>query len=46
MRSEAYWQLFLATGSPDAYLMYNEAKRMELTHVFEHEGPGAAGHTL
>ena len=46
MRSDTYWQLFLTTGSPEAYLMYNEAKRMEQTHVLEHERPGAAGHTL
>lgn len=46
MRPELYWQLFLKTGSPEAYLMYNEAKRMEQTHVPQHEGPGCSGHTL
>ena len=46
MNSDAYWKLFLATGSPEAYLAYHEAKRMEHTHVLEHERPGAAGHTL
>lgn len=46
MNSSAYWQLFLTTGSPEAYLMYNEAKRLEHSHVFEHERPGATGHSL
>jgi len=46
MRSELYWHLFLKTGSPQAYLMYNEAKRLEQTHVSQHEGPGCAGHPL
>ena len=46
MRPELYWQLFLKTGSPEAYLMYNEAKRMEQTHVPQYEGPGGPGHTL
>ena len=46
MRSELYWQLFLKTGSPEAYMMYNEAKRMEQTHVPQYERPGCSGHTL
>ena len=46
MKSDAYWQLFLTTGSPEAYLAYHEAKRMEQTHVFEHERFGAANYSL
>ena len=46
MKSELYWQLFVKTGSPEVYLMYNEAKRMEQSHVFEHKGFGATGYTL
>ncbi len=26
MRAEVLWELFQATGSPEAYLMYQEAK--------------------
>lgn len=46
MKSELCWQLFLKTGSPEAYLMYNEAKRWEQCHVPQHEGPGGTGHTI
>ena len=46
MKSKMYWQLFLETGSPEAYLMYNEAKRLEQVHVHQYEGPGDTGHTL
>lgn len=46
MKSELYWHLFLKTGSPEAYLMYNEAKRLEKIHVPQHEGTGGAGYTL
>lgn len=46
MRPELYWQLFLKTGSPEVYLMYNEAKRLEQKHVSQYEGPGCSGHTL
>ena len=46
MKSNLYWHLFLKTGSPEAYLMYNEAKRMEQSNVPQHEGPGNSGHSL
>ena len=46
MRSDTFWQLFLKTGSPEVYLMYNEARRSEQSHVPEYEGPGYPGHTL
>lgn len=46
MKSDLCWQLFLKTGSPEAYLMYNEAKRMEMSHVSQYEGPGRSGHTI
>ena len=46
MKSEMYWQLFLKTGSPEAYLMYNEARRLEQSHVPQYQGPGGSGHTL
>ena len=46
MRSDLYWQLFLETGSPEAYLMYNEARRMEQSHVPQYQGPGSPGRSL
>ena len=46
MNSELYWHLFLKTGSPQVYLMYNEAKRLEQVDVPKHEGSGHSGHSL
>ena len=46
MKSELYWQLFLKTGSPEAYLIYNEARRLEQNHVPQHDGAGGSGYTL
>lgn len=38
MNVESYWNLFLDTGAPEAYILYNIARRMEDKHVFD--GPG------
>ena len=46
MKSNVCWQLFLETGSPEAYILYNEAKRLELSHVPQYEGPGGSGYTI
>lgn len=46
MKSDTLWQLFLKTGAPEIYLMYNEARRLEQSHVPEYEGPGCSGHAL
>ena len=46
MNAGDYWQLFLDTGAPEAYMMYTQAKRMETGHVFDDSGIGAPGHGL
>ena len=46
MKSDLFWQLFLKTGSPEAYLSYHEARRLEQNHVPQHEGAGSSGYTL
>lgn len=46
MTKDDYWHLFLATGSPEAYLLYNQAKRMDSSHVSDHESTGASGNRL
>ena len=46
MNAQGLWQLFLDTGAPEYYLLYNKAKMMEETHVFDDPGPGAAGNGL
>lgn len=42
MNKQELWQLFLETGAPEAYLLYNRAKRMELSHVSDNQSTGIA----
>jgi len=46
MKAVDYWQLIMETGAPEAYLLYNAAKRMESTYVPNSTGPGDPGHTI
>lgn len=46
MNARQYWLLFLDTGAPEAYLMYQEAKRLENVHVSDNQGIGSAGNGL
>lgn len=38
MNALDYWQLFLETGSPEAYLMYSKQLKSEDTHVYDRPG--------
>ena len=38
MKSTDYWQLFLETGAPEAYLMYSKQLKSEAEYVYD--GPG------
>ena len=46
MNAQQLWQTFLETGSPEVYLLYNQAKRVEQNHVFDSSRAGPAGHSL
>ena len=46
MNTQQLWQTFLETGSPEVYLLYNQAKRMEQSHVLDGSGACAACHSL
>ena len=46
MQSQEYWKLFIETGIPEMYLMFNSARKMEKEHVLDDSGTGAASHTL
>lgn len=46
MNAVEYWNLFMETGAPEAYLSYLQARKMEETHVSDHPRPGAPGHGL
>jgi len=42
MEQELYWRLFLDTGAPEFYLLYQKALR-GATYVLENRGSGPAG---
>lgn len=46
MDSQSLWRMFMQTGSPEMYLLYTEAKRMEERSVFDGQGTGDARHQL
>ena len=46
MRSADYWQLFLDTGAPEAYMMYANALKSEDKYVFDNTGNRPAGNGL
>lgn len=46
MKAEEYWNMFLETGAPEIYLMYNHARRMENSHVLDDQGSGDTDHSL
>ena len=39
MKANDYWQMFIDTGAPELYLMYNAARKMEMSHVPESSSP-------
>lgn len=46
MNAQNYWQIFLETGAPEMYLLYNQARKMEKKDVFDDPGSGSAGYGL
>ena len=46
MRSTDYWNIFLETGAPEAYLSYTRALKMEQAYVFDDKRIGAESHGL
>ena len=46
MNAQGLWQLFMETGAPEMYLLYNKARRAEDRNVLDDSGIGASGNTL
>ncbi len=46
MNATDYWQLFLETGAPEAYLLYSKELRSEGADVFDDPGHRPADHGL
>lgn len=39
MNAQDFWQMFLETGAPEMYLLYNQARKTEEPNVLECPGP-------
>ena len=46
MQSQEYWKLFLETGIPEVYLMFNSTRKMEKENAYNNSGVGTSGHPL
>lgn len=46
MNADNFWQLFLETGAPEMYLLYQSARKTEDKHVFDDSGHCPARHGL
>ena len=46
MDAANYWQLFIDTGAPEMYLLYQQARKTEEYYVSDHPGDRPAGHGL
>lgn len=46
MTSQELWQIFLETGAPEMYLLYNRARKTEEIHVLDDPGTGPAVSSL
>ena len=46
MYANDYWQLFLETGAPEAYLMYSKQRKSEERYVYDGSGHRPEGNRL
>lgn len=46
MNAQEYWTLFLETGAPEMYLLYNRARRLEVYNVSDIKSPCFEGDRL
>lgn len=46
MNAENYWQLFLETGAPEMYILYQQALKTEDKHVSDRSSHRSAGYGL
>ena len=46
MNAQNFWELFLETGSPELYVLYSHAKKVEKRSVFNGQGTGSESNKL
>lgn len=43
MNAQDYWNIFIETGAPEMYLLYNKVRRMEALDVSQNPGACSSG---
>lgn len=46
MNSQVLWNLFRETGSPELYILFSNARKMEKANALKDSSAGAAGREL
>ena len=46
MDAQAMWQMFLETGAPEMYLLYNKARKLEEANVLDDSGIGPESNSI
>ena len=46
MNAKDYWNIFMETGAPEMYLLFQQVRRMEERYVPVDQGSGPAGFGL
>lgn len=46
MNSQVVWQMFVETGAPEIYLLFNKVRKMEESHVPDTSRPCVAGDNI
>lgn len=46
MNAQDYWKVFIDSGIPEYYLLYNQAKKAEEAYVCNHPGASSSGMSL
>lgn len=46
MNANNFWQVFLDTGSPEMYLLFNKVRKMEEADVLDGTGVGFENNSL
>ena len=44
--SQTMWQVFLETGAPEMYLLYNKARKLEEANVLDDSGIGPESNSI
>ena len=46
MNAQDYWTLFLETGAPEIYLLYNSARKTEVSYAPDGSGVGPESNSI